>query len=559
MILAAACAPHVASAGMVVAAFNFQMTSKTPEWSWVGKFLADRIGSDLLGGRGLTVVARDRMQAVARELRWAPEMATTDAAMGKVHSRLKVARVITGVYSVGGGKVRVVAQIVDVPSRTEVARMEVAGPVGDVLKLQKALSADLLAWLAGGTPKRILQRLPVWTQSVPATKALYEGLDLYDQGRYAEAWLKFRLSAANDPQYTEARYWVGRMHYFLGQYAHARIELAPLLRLTSDAPHPRIVDALREYCHSFEAGGVDLAEQHSVYDMARRRYEQLHKREGWREAREAAERFRLKTVTLLDLLGRHKEAAVLAGPAVFGARIRSGASALNMLAHNAMTGETLTVQQIAKQSQYLNYGGQTLKFRRDGEQITSPSGDRILGTRHKDIDPKAALCGPRAGKTVFLVAPSGSVFKSLRIDPVTVGSTDAVLNVALGRLDCRRAYFDQRTIPLASARREGMTLVKLPRTGILKVKWDVCITDEVNSPPLVVEGVGITVRLEKLAAHGSVAVSCRDTSNFIAEVDGVPQRYWPGVIGLLTPGEHTLTLRPIEKDAPYSPWTTRFR
>ena len=68
----------------------------------------------------------------------------------------------------------------------------VTGPPGEVLELTRRLSAELLAWLTQREPEKILKELPAWTRSIPAAKVLYEGVDLYDQGRYAEAWLKFR-------------------------------------------------------------------------------------------------------------------------------------------------------------------------------------------------------------------------------------------------------------------------------------------------------------------------------------------------------------------------------
>jgi len=69
MALALHC-PHVFAATNV-AVFNFQMKSETPDWRWLEKGLADRIATDFVQSRGLSVVAAgcstgDSQGAVAR-------------------------------------------------------------------------------------------------------------------------------------------------------------------------------------------------------------------------------------------------------------------------------------------------------------------------------------------------------------------------------------------------------------------------------------------------------------------------------------------------------------
>jgi len=43
------------SAATNVAVFNFQMKSDTPEWKWLEKGLSDRIATDFVSERGLSV------------------------------------------------------------------------------------------------------------------------------------------------------------------------------------------------------------------------------------------------------------------------------------------------------------------------------------------------------------------------------------------------------------------------------------------------------------------------------------------------------------------------
>jgi TolB-like protein len=93
-----------AQAGTNVAVFNFQMTSATPDWIWLEKFLSDQITTDFAQSGTLSVVARDKMQLVAQELRWAPEMATTDPErMKQIGGQLRIKYLVSGLCSVTEG------------------------------------------------------------------------------------------------------------------------------------------------------------------------------------------------------------------------------------------------------------------------------------------------------------------------------------------------------------------------------------------------------------------------------------------------------------------------
>ncbi len=239
-----------------VAVFNFQLTTadKTPDWVWLEKFLSDQITTDFHHDGKLSVIARDRMQLMAEELKWVPEMATSDPdSMKRIRAGLKIEYLVSGVCSVAEGRLEIIAQVVGVKTRKEVYRSKVAGKTEDVLTLQKKLSADLLSWFTKRPVGLILPNLPVWTRSLPAVRALYEGMDLYDQGRYGEAWLKFRQASREDPAYVEAVYWVGKMYYFTHRYRHARRTFDRFVYL--DIAHPRMTDCLTEYIHTYEALG----------------------------------------------------------------------------------------------------------------------------------------------------------------------------------------------------------------------------------------------------------------------------------------------------------------
>jgi len=103
-IVAAALAPpahaqqpgQAAQARTNVAVFNFQMTSATPGWAWLEKGLADQITTHFVADGRLQVLARDEMQAVARKVRWTPELAGgVPEALAEIEKQLKIHYLVT--------------------------------------------------------------------------------------------------------------------------------------------------------------------------------------------------------------------------------------------------------------------------------------------------------------------------------------------------------------------------------------------------------------------------------------------------------------------------------
>jgi len=333
-----------------VAVFNFQMTSDSPDWRWLEKGLADRIATDFVQSRGLSVVARDEMQLVAQKMNWVPEMATTDAArMGEIKKSLQIEQLISGIYAVEGDRIRITGQVVDVESRMELARKEVEGSLEEVLDLQRRLSAELLAWFTKKEPAQILATLPVWTRSLPAMRALYEGMDLYDQGRYGEGWLKFRQASREDPQYVEAAYWVGKMYYFMDRYEHARRSLERFVYM--DMAHPRLGDAMVEYVHTYENSAAVSAEALlRLYEDLGRRFPNANVFQGRGSRRQwRGENWsRYKRIHLMTQIGQAAEVLQMSGPVLMSdgwvplvddAEVPSPYGLVSLMEHYARTGE----------------------------------------------------------------------------------------------------------------------------------------------------------------------------------------------------------------------------
>jgi TolB-like protein len=544
-----------ALAGTNVAVFNFQMKSDTPEWRWLEKGLADRIATDFVRAPGLAVVARDEMQLVAQKMNWVPEMATTDAArMGEIQKSLEIEQLISGVYSVSDGRIRITGQIVDVESRMELARKEVEGPAETVLDLQRQLSAELLGWFTKKPPAEILETLPVWTRNLPAMRALYEGMDLYDQGRYGEGWLKFRQASREDSGYVEAQYWVGKMYYFMNRYKHARRAMERFVYL--DAFHPRVGDAVREFLHTYEDLEAPAETLLELYSKFIERYPNEVFPDGasvvgWVHG---GAWLREKSARLLEQIGRYRDATLVsAGPGVdrWPGDERAGFS---LPVYNALTGNTFAPGELP----YLRY------IRSLDEVVYFAQGPMT----REGVWNKPPLGGPGFKPTYYVysrsylfLAPSGHVFKSIRLFPLSK-ETEGVVDFRLAK-DLSGNLATWRG-PLSSVLEKGLLFENLPPTGVLEVECTVRSEKGVKRTPddpeafmNLISGLRGEVRFEKLGPHGAIEVCCATGVDFRVDVDGRVGRVGPGLIGLLEPGEHTLKFYPTEARGPYGEWSTK--
>lgn len=575
MVVGLLAGPAVGQTNVTV--FNFQMKSQTPDWLWLEKCLADQITTDLSQGQGLTVVARDRMQDVAEKIRWAPELAGDAKAMQRIRGELRVNLLVSGTYSLADGQVEITAQIVNVADRQEVFRKTLTGKPEQIIDLQKQMSSELLGWLTKRPPAAILKELPIWTRSIPALKALYEGMDLYDRGRYAEGWLKFRQASREDAAYMEAVYWVGKMYYFMDRYEHARRALERFVYL--DATHPRIADAAVEYLHTYETREIDTDTLVKAYARFAERFPNDERigSDIWLTKPSWAHQ---KMILRLARDGRYGEAFSLHPKAITWKKFFSPGvwklppSISLAMRENALTGKA--VPTVVLQGEDPDWLSPVFRKGPDGVEWMShcwtsdgPCTIRILGAKYRFMDKAAAACGIGTNDRFWLTAPSGHVFKSLRFYPVAKGE-DATITISLSQADLGQnlrntsgeeddawKLIGPHSGSLPEAIKGGVLFDALPRTAYLRVNWALVVNDHQESKPVEIQGVRVVAELEAVGAHGALDVWASDYPDYLLAVDGVPTRYGPGLVGPLTPGEHVLTFSPVPGDELHESWSTK--
>ena len=532
-----------------MAVFNFRMRSETPKWTWAEKGFADQITTDFTRSRQLAVIARDEMQLLASKLRWVPEMAADRAVTDEIRKAMKIDFLVSGFYTVTGDEIEVVAQVVNVETRKEVARKTLAGKTGQVLDLQKRLSAELLGWFLGEPAEKILPQLPVWSRSIDATRGLYEGIDLYDQGRYEEAWLKFRQARRSDPAFLEAHYWVGRMYYFLDRYEHARRAFEEFVYRAP--PHPRMGDAIKEYVHTWEKSGAPPETLLKLYEGLIRRHPwaAVFNEMGIDYPITCRVWLRTRSGQLLGWMGRHEEATAQASAALaelhrtlgFYWRFEGWAHVVairNAYLHNQLTGRVSAPPGL--QESFAMYQDlHVLRFDKQGQALLRLRGPMGPALRQR---PDGRLYVSENFWPNLLLAPDGYSFRKVMLYPVIEGPG--------GKADCRLAMYDRSdvgelpAVATAKACEEGFAFDDVPRTGLLRAVIRYIPASADPKSRFQVVALRGKAELDKLQRPGSLRVTCPNATGFVVRVDGRYGRRGPGVIGPLDEGTYGLQFSP---------------
>ncbi len=553
MLLSAREAPGATN----LAVFNFQLKTGQEDWIWLEKFMSDQMATDLVQDRSLSVIARDRMQLIAQKMKWTPEFATGNAkAMGRIRSQLRIEYLVTGVCRVQDENLEITAQIVEVGSRKEVFRKTVSGKTDQVIDLQKQLSADVMSWLTRKPAGSILKALPIWTRSIPAVRALYEGMHLYDQGRYAEGWLKFRQSSQKDTKYIEAVYWVGKMYYFMYRYDHARRTLEQFVYL--DCLHPRMGDAIVEYANTFEEDSASTQDLLALFDSFGRRFGHASVISGYKiglSSMSGSQWAHKKTIGLMAAQGQHRQIAAMEAPLCTnddaGAKHLGIVSLLN--AH-ATTGAVVS-DDILVPKNTPRLVGQVLRFSkpRSQQEYVFSKGKVLYGYQSASKDKVAQFYPGACEQSLYLLAGSQSIFTSLRFTVDSTGN-DALVTVSLKSIGSKTTIASQ-TVSIGQARKEGIVFSPAPRTGMLVAKVAFKASND-ESGRVTVASMTVEAALEEVSTCGSLKLQCVNTNCFRVEVDGAFARFGRGLVGPLSPGRHTLTLRPIAPYSQYGDWST---
>jgi len=182
--------------GMTVSVLYFGNTAGSPELDWLRKGLADMTATDLASSKDGTVVEREELEKVLKELELGMSGLTDPGKAPKLGEILNAEVLVYGSFAVAGSTLRLDAKAVKAATGAVVGAAQATGEASDPLRVQRALSSRLASALG-------IELKPVPEVRSDAAKSYYEGLALYDEGKYAEALGLFTKAQEQDPGFAK--------------------------------------------------------------------------------------------------------------------------------------------------------------------------------------------------------------------------------------------------------------------------------------------------------------------------------------------------------------------
>ncbi|KKM76687.1 hypothetical protein LCGC14_1377600, partial [marine sediment metagenome] len=261
---------------------------------------------------------------------------------------------------------------------------------------------------------------------------------------------------------------------------------------------------------------------------------------------------RHRTALLLGQIGRHGEAATLTAPAIDRENRVHGERTclLSAIDHYARTGKTLPPDVLIDPDFPRGWWKDPpVSFRPDSRtrEIRPRRPLKVGGQNVPGIDT------PQWEASRPLIAPSGYVFTALRLFPIAEGTSEGTVWAQVRLWGIARDIVRNRE-RLSVARTKGLLCDDLPHAGMLDLKWWIS-TEGPDTPPVLVRGLRVVAKLKKIETPGAVRVQCTNTWLLRIDVDGSLVRWYPGLVGPLAPGRHTLKVSPCIRGSIYEPWT----
>ena len=208
-----------------VAVLDFVNRNPADGRDWLGKGLADMVITDLSASQRLSVVDRQRVQDLTREIDLGAAGILAPKTAPRVGRIAKVRWVLFGTFLHHDADVSLEALLIDVNVGQTVRIEQVEGPVSKLFDLEQSLVHAILAKLDVSITEEELRVVKLLkTQSLPAFEHYARSLGLFDQGQWFDALREARLARRADPGYFPVAARLAQLFYEVGEPEHAVIE-----------------------------------------------------------------------------------------------------------------------------------------------------------------------------------------------------------------------------------------------------------------------------------------------------------------------------------------------
>ena len=198
------------------------LIARRSDQTWLNKAIADLLIKNLSEVHSLTVLEREKMQAFSNEV------GLKDSALFNQEKALRVGRVarvdqvVFGNYVLKSNIINVYIYLMDLKTQDILLTEKIEGPYDQLRMLMKQLVFQFLARQKVALSEAEKENIEFKaTDSITATEHFYRGIDLYDQGKYPDAFGEFLRASRQDTKYFEAHLFVGKMFEAQRFYDHA--------------------------------------------------------------------------------------------------------------------------------------------------------------------------------------------------------------------------------------------------------------------------------------------------------------------------------------------------
>ena len=171
----------------------------------LGRGLAELITTDLSRSSQLTVVERARLQALLDEMKLQQAGATDAATNVRAGKIIQAGRVVSGQIMQNEQRLRVDAAIVNTQTSQATGGAANENTLDELLEIEKQIVLQLfdsLGVVLTTVERNAIEQRP--TRSMQAFLAFSQGLQLEDQGRFADAASRYQEAGRLDPAFAQA-------------------------------------------------------------------------------------------------------------------------------------------------------------------------------------------------------------------------------------------------------------------------------------------------------------------------------------------------------------------
>ncbi len=214
-------ATGAAAEPMRISVLYFSNTGSDEDLSWLEKGIADMLLTDLALSDEIKCIEREQLEKVLNEQRFSLSGMADEKQSIEIGKILTAELLLTGSFIRAGDRLRIDGKLLDTGTGEVRAAVKTEGSIDTVFDMETEIVRGVFGKLGIELPAGIENSK---SASVPAARAYYTGLDLFDIGEYSRAVEFYRQASIEDPEYGKPRAGLEESYRFLKDFKRMRYQ-----------------------------------------------------------------------------------------------------------------------------------------------------------------------------------------------------------------------------------------------------------------------------------------------------------------------------------------------